>query len=62
MARINQLSRSAASGADRTRYTSRRPISYKAHHTQRISLGIVKEDSRGILAGFRRLSASLSSA
>ena len=35
--------------------------SYALHHTQRISLGIVKADSRGILDSFSRLSASLSS-
>ena len=44
-----------------TRYTAKRPISYKSHHTQRLSLGIVKADSRGILDSFSRLSASLSS-
>ena len=59
---MNQLSRSAASGTDRTRYTSRRPMSYKAHHTQRISLGVVKEDSRAIIASLSRQSASLSRA
>ena len=43
VAKINRLSRSAASGIDRTRYTSRRrDISYKSHHTQRISLAIGK--------------------
>ena len=51
----------AASGVDRTRYTAKRPISYKSHHTQRHSLGIGKADSRGILDSFSRLSASLSS-
>ena len=58
VAKIHQLSRAAAS-VDRTRYTSKRHISYKAHHTQRLSLGIVKSDSRGILDSFSRLSASL---
>ena len=55
---MHRLSRAAAS-VDRTRYTSKRYISYKAHHTQRLSLGIVKSDSRGILDSFNRLSASL---
>ena len=61
VAKIHQLSRAAAS-VDRTRYTSKRHISYKAHHTQRLSLGIVKADSRGILDCFGRMAASLSRA
>ena len=59
VAKMHRLSRSAASGVDRTRYTSKRHISYKSHHTQRISLGIVKSDGRAILDSFSRLSASL---
>jgi len=63
VAKIHRLSRAAASGTDRTRYTSKRPISpFKSHHTphsQRMSLGIVKADSRGILDSLSRLSASL---
>ena len=61
VAKIHRYARLAASGVDRTRYTAKRPISYKTHHTQRLSLGIVKADSRGILDSFSRLSASLSS-
>ena len=59
VAKMHRLSRAAASGVDRTRYTSKRPISFKSHHTQRMSLGIVKADSRAILDSFSRLSASL---
>ena len=62
VAKMHRLARSAASGADRTRYTSKKHISYKSHHTQRLSLGIVKADSRGILDSFKRLSASLARA
>ena len=29
-------------GVDRTNYTGRVPISFTAHHSQRISLGVVK--------------------
>ena len=59
---MHRHARSAASGTDRTRYTSRRKISFKSHHSQRISLGIVKADSRGILDCFGRMAASLSRA
>ena len=59
VAKMHRLSRAAASGADRTRYTSKRQISFKSHHTQRMSLGIVKAESRAILDSFSRLSASL---
>ena len=65
VSRICSLSRKAASGTDRTRYTSRRPIScpisYKKHHTQRLSLNVVKGDAAGILTAQRKLVASLSS-
>ena len=60
VSRICSLSRKAASGTDRTRYTSRRPISYKKHHTQRVSLAITKGDAAGILTAQRKLVASLS--
>ena len=59
VARICSLSRVARSGRDRTRYTSRRQISYQSHHTQRISLSIVKADSDALLLSSRKLSASL---
>ena len=63
VAKLHRHARSAASGADRTRYTSRRKaFSFKAHHSQRISLGIVKADSRGILDSFGRMANSLSRA
>ena len=44
VAKMHRLSRAAASGVDRTRYTSKRQISFKSHHTQRMSLGIVKAE------------------
>ena len=54
---------SAASGTDRTRYSTRRKVfSFKSHHSQRISLGIVKADSRGILDSFGRKANLLSRA
>jgi len=62
VARIRRYARAAQAGVDRTRYTSRRRISYISHHTQRASLGIVKADSRGILDSLGKLSASLARA
>ena len=63
VAKLHRHARSAASGADRTRYTTRRKVfSFKSHHSQRISLGIVKADSRGILHSFGRMANSLSRA
>ena len=55
-----RLARAAREGTDRTRYTSRGKISYMAHHTQRVSLAIVKADSHGIIKSYRSKSASLS--
>ena len=60
VSRMCRLARAAREGTDRTRYTSRGKISYKAHHTQRVSLAIVKADSHGILKSYRSKSASLS--
>ena len=62
VAKMHRLSRLASAGADRTRYTSRRPMPYKVHHTQRLSLTIVKEDSRAIVKSSRKLAASLCAA
>ena len=63
VAKLHRHARSAASGTDRTRYTTRRKVfSFKSHHSQRISLGIVKADSRGILDRFGRKARSLSRA
>ena len=63
VAKLHRHARSAASGTDRTRYTTRRKVrSFKSHHSQRISLGIVKADSRGILDSFGRMATSLSRA
>ena len=63
VAKLHRHARSAASGTDRTRYTTRRKVfSFKSHHSQRISLGIVKADSRGILHSFGRMANSLSRA
>ena len=42
--------------------TRRKVFSFKSHHSQRISLGIVKADSRGILHSFGRMANSLSRA
>ena len=47
---------------DRTGYTTRGRLSYLSHHTQRMSLSVVKADSRGILDSCRKLSASLARA
>ena len=61
VAKLHRHARSAASGTDRTRYSTRRKVfSFKSHHSQRISLGIVKVDSRGILDSFGRKANLLS--
>ena len=59
-ARLYTLSRVAQAGRDRTRYTHRRRLSYISHHSQRISLAIIKADAAASLMTLRRLSASLS--
>ena len=59
---MRRLARATLEGTDRTSYTPRSKISYMAHHTQRVSLAIVKADSRAIIDGYRRQSASLSRA
>ena len=61
VARAHRCAR-AARHTDRTRYTSRGHISFLQHHTQRISLGAVKANSRGILDTFCKMSASLTRA
>ena len=62
VAKICRLGRKVKQGAcDRTRYTSRRPISYVNHHAQRISLSILKADAAGIIAASRQLSATIAS-
>ena len=52
----------AARRIDRTRYTSRGRVSFLSHHTQRMSLSVVKADSRGILDSCHKLSASIARA
>ena len=61
VARVHRCAR-AAKRVDRTRYTSRGRISFLQHHTQRISLGLVKANSRGILDTFCKMSASIARA
>ena len=61
VARMRRQAR-AAKSVDRTRYTTRGRLSYLSHHTQRMSLSVVKADSRGILDSCRKLSASLARA
>ena len=39
-----------------------RARSYMAHHTQRISLAVVKADACGIIGSFQQMSAKLSRA
>ena len=57
VAKICRLGRKVKHGSrDRTRYTSRRPLSYVSHHTQRLSLSILKADAAGITAASRLLS------
>ena len=46
VAALHRNSKAARAGLDRTKYTCPRPISYYTHHSQRISLGITKEDAR----------------
>ena len=58
-ARLHTLARVARAGADRTRYSARRRLSYINHHSQRISLSIVKADSAALLHASRRLVTSL---
>ena len=48
VAAMHRNSKVARAGLDRTKYSSPRPISYFTHHTQRISLGICKEEARAI--------------
>ena len=62
VARMHRLRRAAKAGTDRSKYTARKRISYMAHHTQRISLAIVKADSSSILASYKQMSAKLSRA
>ena len=45
-----------------THYTTRGRLSYLSHHTQRLSLSVVKANSRGIIDSYRKLSASLARA
>ena len=60
VAKMHRYSRRATSVVDRTRYTARhRRLPYRVHHTQRMSLAVVKADSRGIMDSFAKLSASL---
>ena len=58
-ARLHTLARVARAGADRTRYSARRRLSYINHHSQRISLSIVKADSAALVHASRRLVTSL---
>ena len=44
VAAMYKYSKKARLGLDRTKYTSRRPISFMTHHTQRISLAVVKAE------------------
>jgi len=62
VARMRRMARMAAAGTDRTCYTSRGKISYISHHTQRISLSVVKANGAGILGSYGKLSASLTRA
>ena len=62
VARMHRLRRAAKAGTDRTKYTARKRISYMAHHTQRISLAVVKADACGIIGSFQQMSAKLSRA
>ena len=48
VAAMHRNSKEARAGLDRTKYSCPRPISYFTHHTQRISLGICKEEARAI--------------
>ena len=48
VAAMHRNSKVARAGLDRTKYSCPRPISYFTHHTQRISLGICKEEARAI--------------
>ena len=59
VARLHSLSRVARAGQDRTRYTRRHRLSFISHHSQRISLAVVKCDAAATLKTLRRLSASL---
>ena len=45
---IHKLSKKAAEGIDRTRYTAARTISFMTHHTSRLSIGIVRENAKAI--------------
>ena len=61
VARMRRQAR-AAKSVDRTHYTTRGRLSYLSHHTQRLSLSVVKANSRGIIDSYRKLSASLARA
>ena len=61
VARMRRFGRKAASGVDRTKYPRRccaRHYSFVPHHTQRISVAIVRADAQGILKQLRRLRAA----
>ena len=42
------LSKKARHGVDRTKYTSRRHVSFITHHTQRMSLSVVKAEGSAL--------------
>ena len=44
VAAMYSLSKKARLGVDRTKYTARRPVSFMTHHTQRVSLSVVKAE------------------
>ena len=48
VAALHANSKIARTGVDTTKYTCPRPISYITHHSQHISLGIVKADASAI--------------
>ena len=59
VAALHANSKTARTGVDTTKYTCPRPISYITHHSQHISLGIVKADASAIRGEIGKRKAEL---
>ena len=59
VAALHANSKAARAGVDTTKYTCPRPISYITHHSQHVSLGIVKADAAAIRGELGKRKAEL---
>ena len=59
VAALHANSKAARAGVDTTQYTCPRPISYITHHSQHVSLGIVKADAAAIRGELGKRKAEL---